>query len=396
MSAAFRSHGKGTLVLKGTFAGIHIERATGSDDAKMLTNLRSMCHTLANAGRLDVLSALALGQLRLLDVWRQYRGGDWTRLPTPEHAKPLAVSLEAWRLTVRGLKHRRSIKSNFAQLGVTDRATVADAPVLLKAYRVTCEVAGTAVMFNRTRSAVSAFLATTLGQEHPLWISIRAIRPLPVRKTRKPNPQTPAQAWAIRETLGAEWGDAWWAMCCTGMGPDEMFSGKWRRDDLGLRVIGTKTLGGARDRHAPLIDTVTQPMMTQEQFQRKLQRSGLGVRPYDGRHTFKHWCDLAGIAPVRIEIYMGHETGYRMETLYGSHESERYLEQDTKRLRKVVGKVVGSKTAAPRKPNAPTRNRTENLLIKRQLASPSHTRHSRTIKEETPRANSHTPPMDPR
>ncbi len=36
---------------------------------------------------------------------------------------------------------------------------------------------------------------------------------------------------AIREALGGDVGNTWWALCCTGMLPDEFFSGKWAVED---------------------------------------------------------------------------------------------------------------------------------------------------------------------
>ncbi len=66
-------------------------------------------------------------------------------------------------------------------------------------------------------------------------------------------------------------------MCGTGMGPDEFFGGRWRLEDCRLHVLGTKR--EARDRYVPLITTIAPALLTREQFQRALQRSGLGVQP---------------------------------------------------------------------------------------------------------------------
>jgi hypothetical protein len=83
----FRSHGKGTFVLKGTFAGVRIERSSGTSDPRTLKHLRAMCEALADVGRLDVLGQIRDGGLRLLDVWQHYRAGDWSRLPTRATAR---------------------------------------------------------------------------------------------------------------------------------------------------------------------------------------------------------------------------------------------------------------------------------------------------------------------
>ena len=177
--------------------------------------------------------------------------------------------------------------------------------------------------------------------------------------------RTPEQAATIRALLVESIGSAWWAMCCTGMGPDEFFGGKWRYEDRRLHVLGTKR--AARDRYVPVVETIERSPLTQEQFQRALKRSGLGVRPYDARRTFPHWCDRAGVPEIRRELYLGHAVRANLRTLYGAHESERFVEEDATRLKKVVGFVVGPAPRRLRKSYGPTRNRTENLLIKSQL-----------------------------
>ena len=149
------------------------------------------------------------------------------------------------------------------------------------------------------------------------------------------------------------------------MGPDEFFGGKWRYEDRRLHVLGTKR--AARDLYVPVVETVERSPLTPEQFQRALKRSGLGVQPYDARRTFAHWCDLAGVPEIRRELYLGHAVRANLRTLYGAHESERFVEEDATRLKKVVGFVVGPAPRRLRKSNGPTRNRTENLLIKSQL-----------------------------
>jgi hypothetical protein len=67
---------------------------------------------------------------------------------------------------------------------------------------------------------------------------------------------------------------------CTGMLPDEFFSGKWAVEDGRVHVKGTKR--EARDRHVPLLTELLPPSMTKHQFERALRSSGLGVRPRTG------------------------------------------------------------------------------------------------------------------
>jgi hypothetical protein len=401
MSAAFRSHGKGTLVLKGTFGGIRIERASGTNDPKRLTDLQAMCRSLAERGRGDILEAMAKPRgLRPLDVWRH--SGDWSRIPTPEHARTLATALEEWRRTIRNTERRYKLQSLIRVFLAGDtRSTVGHLPGLLLAYRTRCEQAGTARKFNLTRAEWSAFLRDTVTRAHPLWLQLRAIARLAETRKQKGNPQLPAQACAIAAALGDELGQDWLSLCATGMMPDEYFGGKWQVEDGRLRVVGTKTAGKttARDRYVPQLLPLRMSLVSQDRFTKLLKRSGLGVRPYDGRRTFKHWCDLVGIPGVRSEIYMGHETKYRMDTLYGTHESERLLERDEAALRKLLAKVVGfpvgTKRAKSRKSNAPSRDRTCDPLIKSQSPQPADVGQARKQADLADPLPAHTPPKDP-
>ena len=324
----FRSHGKGTYVLKGTFGGVRIERATGTHDAKRLEDLRSMCRTLADAGRLDILEQLRDGTLRLLDCWRHYRGGDWSRIPTPEHARPLAEAFAAWRRTVPGDRHRQDLGVAERQILAAARtgATVADLPAAVSALRTRYDAKGAGRQFNKLRDAASAFLKQTLTRRHPLYQAVRAVEPLPVIRRYAKRPQAPASARTIADVVGGEAGRIWWLLCCTGMGPDEYFSLKWAVEDDLLHVKGTKRRG--RDHLVPLLVEIEPPLLTVWGFRSALKRSGLGVKPYDARRSFANWLEQAGIWETHQQAYMGH--GPRTITdLYRRHELVfEHLERD--------------------------------------------------------------------
>ncbi len=66
--------------------------------------------------------------------------------------------------------------------------------------------------------------------------------------------------------LGGEIGDSWWALCCTGMLPDEFFSGKWAVEDGRVHFKGTKR--EARDRFVPLLTELRPSAMTKQSFER--------------------------------------------------------------------------------------------------------------------------------
>lgn len=340
----FRSHGKGTFVLKGTFAGVRIERATGSDDATVLRRLRDMCQTLADAGRLDVLEAIRDGQVRPLEVWRHYRGGDWSQLPTVAHVKPLGDAYRGWLPSVPGDRHRHDLDVAGRQLLALAHAgaTVADLPALVAAFRDRCEARGFGRQFNKVRDAASAFLKRTVTRRHTLYLAVRAIDALPVTHRHPKRPQGPAAARTIAEVLSGEAGRIWWLLCCTGMGPDEYFAGKWAIEDDVLHVRGTKRAG--RDRLVPLLVELEPPLLTVWGFRSALKRSGLGVHPYDARRSFANWMEQAGLWETHQQAYMGH--GPRTITdLYRQHEIvAEHLERDAETLVAFIVRAIGGKS----------------------------------------------------
>jgi hypothetical protein len=217
-----------------------------------------MCETLADVGRLDVLCQIRDGGLRLLDVWQHYRAGDWSKLPTPEHARPLADAFEAWRLNVPGERHRSDLGRACKQLCAgRSQATIADLPAILARLRAYYAARGVCRHFNRLRDAASAFLKQTLTRRHALFLEVRAIEPLVGTRHHGRHPKAPDEAWLIAQMLGGEAGRLWWVMCSTGMGPKELWQDGFRIEEGHLRITGKKRR--ARDRLVPLILTDINP-----------------------------------------------------------------------------------------------------------------------------------------
>src|SRR5437773_11608097 len=177
-----------------------------------------MCRTLADAGRLDILEQLRDGTLRLLDCWRHYRGGDWSRIPTPEHARPLAEAFAAWRQTVPGDRHRRDLGIAERQILAAARtgATVANLPAAVSALRTRYDSKGAGRQFNKLRDAASAFFKQTLTRRHPLYQAVRAVEPLPVIRRYDKHPQAPASARRLADVLDGAAGRTWWLLRGTG------------------------------------------------------------------------------------------------------------------------------------------------------------------------------------
>jgi len=302
----------------------------------MLDRLREMCRCLYEAGKDEILRDVQAGRLTLRQVWAVYRTGEWKRLPTAQHALSFSEQFEAWRGT-KGKEYARYAKYVSTALGTPE--TLAELRTVLLKYRAACETENKGAMFNHVMSVVKAFLRDTLTTDHQLYADVRGIARLPEPVKRAKNPQRPEQAAAIRETLGGDVGRAWWMLCCSGMLPDEYFAGKWAIEDGRLHVKGTKR--EARDRFVPLLTDVEAVPLSQEVFEKRLRKSGLGVRPKDGRDTFALWCDLASLPIGWKRALMGHAAADVTQE-YGWLESERILEESAAKLGRLLDGQTGN------------------------------------------------------
>lgn len=341
MSAAYRSHGRGTLILKGTFAGIWLELASGTRDPKLLGRLKEMLRTLVDAGRLEFIRGIADRSVKPLELWEYYRTGDWSKMLTTAHVRPLAPILTAW---VEGQANAYSKKGARTQMArileyCPPSPTLADLPEAIRAYRVVCEAKDQAQMFNHVRSAAQALIrgAPGLGLHSPLWTAIAQIERLSVTPLHAPNPQRPADAWLLRQLMGERDGAIWWAMCVSGMGPDEYFANKWAIQDGRLLVHGTKR--AARERVVPLIWDIESTTRDRAAWEAAFRRRQLGVVPYDARRSFAIWLAECGIPEHRQQVYMGH--GPRTMTQLYQRVTDQYLDEDEARLRALLGGTIG-------------------------------------------------------
>ena len=342
----FRSHGKGSFVIKGTWAGVRIERASGTTDNTLYKKLTHMLDTLADAGRTDVLAQVANGKVKLLELWRDYRGGNWEKLPTSAHIIPLLPALEAWWRDIPGEQHQKdAIEAATVILAVApDDATLSDVPDAVRRLRVIYLDRGR--QFKKVRDTASAFLRAELSRAHPLWLEVRAIESVRVKCKLGRHPQDPDAARAICASISPTAAKIWWTLCCTGMGPKEYWKDGWSVEDGHLRIHGKKRSG--RDRLVPLITDVEPPTITKWGFTTALRRSGFDVTPYDARRTFAYWMELGRIWDTHQKAYLGH--GPRTITdLYRGHDVTRFLDEDAEKLRQVVGLVVVPEKGTPRK-----------------------------------------------
>lgn len=318
---------------KMAFRGVgKIERRTGFAP-NMTVSLKEMCRVLYRAGREDILLDLKHGRVTFRDVWSIYRKGQWERIPTAQHLWPFAERFSAWAQTKPRPGYRKYAK--WVQTAVAmPGLTLGGLRERLLQYRAACDGERKGAMFNRSLSYLQAFLRDTVTTDHALYHGVSAIQRLPEYKKRPKNPQRPEQARAIREALGGELGRMWWTLCCSGMLPDEYFAGKWALEDGRLHIKGTKR--DARDRFVPILCDVAPPTISQGLFQTRLRKSGLGVRPKDGRDTFSLWCKMAGLPLAWEKALMGH-TAQDITVMYGWEESDRIVEEAGEKLGTLLG-----------------------------------------------------------
>jgi hypothetical protein len=187
-------------------------------------------------------------------------------------------------------------------------------------------------MFNRTRSAVQAFLRDTLGKSHPLYARVRDVQSKRVR-TRVGNPQSPEQMGELTKQLEPAYAEIAWSMALTGMGPGELW-GKWTEYRDHIHIQGTKRLGRVRD--IPFVRPIARPTRLYRAFHDALEKVTTEVKPYDFRRTFAHAMEIAGVHRSRRRAYMGQGVGSVLD-LYERHDWERFWLEDGLRLREYWG-----------------------------------------------------------
>lgn len=317
---------RGTFIIRRSFHGVgEIRVATGTTKVAQLKRYNAMLTDLYDLGRVDLLKALRDRTLTVPDLFATFgRTKEKGSLPGEGAVAPLAASFEKWLKGLdRSASHVATYRSAMRQLG-PKKAIVAELPELLAAYRVKAAAAGHAQMFRQARAACMAFLKR---RDRALYNQVHDIEPLPIGESAPGHPQTVAQALVIRAGLPAPWGDYWWTMCLTGMGPREFFVTPWDVEDAWVAIHGTKR--ASRDRRVPLLkgETYTRPQHggTWKQYRESL--AAFGAQPYDARRTFATWCEDAEIPERRISIYLGHAR-QNITQLYTRRELDGFLKAD--------------------------------------------------------------------
>lgn len=322
------------------FAGIgRLKLSSGTSDLATFKRINAMLTMLEQKGRLDILRAIAAKIVAPLDVYDRYRTNRLDKLPTVETVIPLWPALEAFRAEQPGADARDSWRGSInalRRIGPSD-PTVADVPAILTHYRKLAAKAETASMFNNARKNCQAYLRVTLGADHPLYVTTRAIAPLPTNRQAS-RPFTRATLPPFLNAMALAYGGA---TACTahglafsGMRPVEYWGGQWTIDGAGetATVVTAKQRNGkVKIRRVPLVQPIAPPGCSRYSFEKRMRKVTQDHELYDLRRTFMHLMEQAGIPRSRRMAYLGHGPA-DVSALYEEHEVLEYLAQDRRKL----------------------------------------------------------------
>lgn len=330
---------------------VRVKKASGVSDRRTRDAMMAMLRLLYRqpAHRHLVLDVARPGSKRsIFDLYTAYLEGKLADLTPSFEDRDLEALKDEWLGEFQASEsHRHRCRQSFGKLvgQVRYAPKLSDLPALLDTYRTTCLRNGTPRAFNYAKQACLALLRDKVGKRHPLRAHVADIPGMPEAKQGVKG-MTMEEARAVRarlvEAKHPSSAAIWWTMCCTGMGPTELW-GEWSldtrvmRDEANtavpiVRIRGTKRPGrrwGSDGRQVPRLCAMTRPDVTVGFFQKVLRRAG--ASPYQGRKTFTRLMEKAGIPRTRRILYLGH--GVRDITfLYEEHEVTEFLAEDRARL----------------------------------------------------------------
>ena len=309
--------------------------------------MKEMLRTLNAIGRQDVLEALRDGKVTVMEVFRRYRAGRLSEMPTGELLRPFGVAYRAWlddkELSPKTRTDYRKAVVRVEQYGKAG-ARLTDLPAMLAAHRTASRTVRPRT-FVKDRAAVLSFLGTLLGERHWLYAECARVAPLKIPEVSKmdTNPQTLAEIRALAGLLPPHHVFTLWGYYLTGMRPEEMFEedeNRWTTEPALVRIDGTKT--PASKRTVPLVDPLLiRPRTKRRAFAKALAKASRStVTPYDLRRSYSQLLDLARIPTFRQDYYMAHGPT-NLNALYKrAKECLPYLQADAEAIRQVLRDAV--------------------------------------------------------
>lgn len=335
MMTPIRSNSRGSFVLKVKFPTIGlIRRATGTTNPKTFAAIRRMCAVLYDAGRLDLLEALATGRIHPMVMFERFRGGHLETLPSADVLPALVATLQSWIDQAEGSEETRRGRRNVLVImkRLAPNGTIGELPDVLRTYRA--QAAAHPRAFNLARATLQAFLRDQLGKSHPLYVALSDVPARKYRPSRRGRPFSPDQLRALMKAMDSPHGLMAWTMATTGMGPKEYWEDGFDVLPHGVAIHGQKRAG--RERLVPRVSLTIEPQVSRGRWQIRFRQHAKGRSPYDLRRTFSNLLVEAGIPGNRRQHYMGH--GPRsMTELYEQPEILRWLDEDGASLRLILG-----------------------------------------------------------
>jgi hypothetical protein len=322
-----RAHGIGTLRIDRRFSKVlgpgakaRLQLASGTNNERLFHRINMMLDVFAER-RPEILEELRDHRLTPLQAYRYFSTGEWERIPTGRHLRPLIETAKAWAKAKRRKKLSAATQRDrlawVAMLGEYARpdATIDDLPDILERRREDAEESDHASAFNHDRSHARAFLRDTVKMTDRLYHAVVGIQPLEETPKLGKHPQTHEGARAIAARLRANAAAVWLSLCYTGMNLKEFYVDGWDIDyDLGaVRIHGQKRQ--RRERLVPLLVAPVVPTLKRQGFKSALRRLNADVSPHDARRSFRVWMADAGVEKVHRDFYAGHSPG-TMEQLY--------------------------------------------------------------------------------
>jgi hypothetical protein len=332
-----------TLEIDVRFDGgaVRIKKASGVTDRRTRDGMAAMLRLLWQqpAHRHLVLEvARPQAKRSIFDLYTAYLAGKLADLTPSFEDHELEALKDEWLGEFQASQsHKNTLRGVFKQLlaGVRFKAKLSDLPALLEQYRTKCVANGTPRAFNYAKMGCLALLRDKVGKRHPLRSNVADVPGMPEAKNGVKG-MTIEQARIVRAALPEAAARIWWTMCCSGMGPTELW-GEWTATADRVVIKGTKRPGrrwGSDGRQVPLLCAMTRPEMTVGHFQKLLRKAG--ATPYQGRKTFTRLMEKAGVPRTRRILYLGH--GVKDITfLYEEYEITEFLAEDRTRLLKELG-----------------------------------------------------------
>lgn len=327
---------KGTYEIDRTFPSIgRVRIRTGTHDKRLASRYETMLESLP----LETVHLIVGGALDLRVVWDSWSAGRMGEIPSAQVLRPLISTMRRWlerpptEVSDSETANRKLTSEKFERLNA--KAQILDVPVLLRTLREEMRERGSG--FNHHRAAALAFLRDLLGPRSELYLQTAEIPMLEVTRKFPRHPCTVQEARRIATQLDKKWGEIWWTMCLTGMGPKEYWSDGWKVVRHGLEIFGQKR--PARNRVVPLVVRPPEVVGTMAGFAEAIERADLGVTPYDARRSYARWLQELRFPFYRENAYMGHGPK-SMRELYPWGDISEWLAEDGKALRTYVGESV--------------------------------------------------------